>query len=78
MQVPVPDGATPELLVWSHANCSLSLTATPTLLPLAGKLMVLYAPILLPWVTAVALLSLAKTQLLGELVIISVTWGASS
>jgi hypothetical protein len=78
LQVPVPDGAIPELLVWSHVNCPLSLTVTPTLLPLAGKLAVLYTPLLLPWVTAVALSSLAKTQLLGELVILSIMWGATS
>ena len=79
MQVPVPDGvAPPELLLWAPHNCSLSVSLSPSPLSLAGKLLVLYAPLLLPWVTAVALSSPAEGGLLGELAMLAVLWGTTS
>lgn len=75
VQVPVPDGAIPELLVWAPPNCTLSLSLSPSFFPLAGKLFVLYTPLLLPWITAV---TLSSGSLLGELVLLAVMWGATS
>lgn len=46
----------PYLLLWSRAECELTLEVTATPFLLLDKLAIVYAPFLLPWLTAVCIM----------------------
>ena len=55
--------AHPHMLLWSQSQCELEVTLTFDPMSLLDKLAVVYAPFLLPWVTAVCITASCRALL---------------
>ncbi len=63
----------PYLLLWNLARCELEVVVTPDPLALLDKLAIVYAPLLLPWVTSLCI-SASNRWIKSELSLLSILY----
>lgn len=76
MQVPAPQNSTPYLLVWSSHSCPLEVSISMNPLASFRRLAVFYAPLLLPWVTALCMAG-SSGKLEWEILVVYVIYSFS-